>query len=164
MQRSTHTGTPLYVAPEAIIAPDTIDGGTDMYALGAVCYWLLTGTHVFTRTSMVEVCGSPARLASISLRRRRSGLGSSRRSDCYGLSSGGGSGAGLAGTLRPFPQARIELISRQLSIGLGARRRSQRPPERKSLAGMRMAARRTQLERQDAMAGSSAETQRRIRL
>jgi eukaryotic-like serine/threonine-protein kinase len=52
----TITGTPLYMAPEAIISPGTVDARTDIYALGAVGYWLLTGTHVFSGTSMVEVC------------------------------------------------------------------------------------------------------------
>lgn len=50
------TGTPLYMAPETIVAPDTIDARADLYALGAVGYWLLTGTHVFSGTSVVEVC------------------------------------------------------------------------------------------------------------
>jgi serine/threonine-protein kinase len=50
------TGTPLYMAPEAIVAPDTIDARADVYALGAVGYWLLTGTHVFNGNSIVEVC------------------------------------------------------------------------------------------------------------
>jgi serine/threonine-protein kinase len=50
------TGTPLYIAPETLIAPETVDGRADLYALGAVGYWLLTGTHVFGGKSILEVC------------------------------------------------------------------------------------------------------------
>jgi eukaryotic-like serine/threonine-protein kinase len=50
------TGTPLYMAPEAILAADTVDASADVYALGAVGYWLLTGTHVFGGSTIVEVC------------------------------------------------------------------------------------------------------------
>jgi serine/threonine protein kinase len=53
---NTITGTPLYLAPETLIAPESVDGRADLYALGAVGYWLLTGTHVFIGNSVVEVC------------------------------------------------------------------------------------------------------------
>lgn len=52
----TVTGTPLYMAPEMITSPNTIDERADIYALGAVGYFLLTGTHVFSGTTAVEVC------------------------------------------------------------------------------------------------------------
>jgi eukaryotic-like serine/threonine-protein kinase len=54
---STLTGTPLYMAPESILKPDSVDVRTDIYALGAVAYFLLTGSEVFTGKSIVEVCG-----------------------------------------------------------------------------------------------------------
>jgi serine/threonine protein kinase len=50
------TGTPLYMAPEAITAPDSVDGRSDLYALGAVTYYLLSGRDVFEGKSVVEVC------------------------------------------------------------------------------------------------------------
>ncbi|HMI91896.1 MAG TPA: serine/threonine-protein kinase [Polyangiales bacterium] len=52
----TITGTPLYIAPETLTAPESVDARADIYALGAVGYWLLTGTHVFGGHSIVEVC------------------------------------------------------------------------------------------------------------
>jgi hypothetical protein len=53
---STLTGTPQYMAPESIRAPDSVDARTDIYTLGAVGYYLLAGRDVFDGQSIVEVC------------------------------------------------------------------------------------------------------------
>ena len=50
------TGTPLYVSPEAIERPDEVDGRSDLYAVGAVGYFLLTGQPVFDGANVVEIC------------------------------------------------------------------------------------------------------------
>jgi serine/threonine-protein kinase len=50
-------GTPLYLAPEAIKAPDSVDGRSDLYALGAVAYYMLSGRNVFDGNTTVEVLG-----------------------------------------------------------------------------------------------------------
>ncbi|MBL9014657.1 MAG: serine/threonine protein kinase [Myxococcales bacterium] len=51
----TIAGTPLYMAPEAISKPDTIDARSDLYAVGAVAYFLLTGHQVFEAGTVLEV-------------------------------------------------------------------------------------------------------------
>ena len=49
------SGTPMFMAPESIDDPDHIDAGVDIYALGALAYYLLTGKPVFSGKSLVEL-------------------------------------------------------------------------------------------------------------
>ena len=52
----TLIGTPLYMSPELITAPNSVDPRSDIYAVGAVAYYLLTGETVFSGQSAVAVC------------------------------------------------------------------------------------------------------------
>jgi serine/threonine-protein kinase len=45
------TGTPAYMAPELALGQAHIDGRTDLYGLGCVAYWLITGRLVFDEKS-----------------------------------------------------------------------------------------------------------------
>jgi serine/threonine-protein kinase len=56
-KESSLTGTPQYMSPETLSDPDSVDARSDLYALGAVGYFLLTGQHVFEGGTLVEVCG-----------------------------------------------------------------------------------------------------------
>jgi serine/threonine-protein kinase len=54
---NTLTGTPLYMAPEAIRSAKGVRASSDLYAVGALGYFLLTGQAVFEGESVVEVAG-----------------------------------------------------------------------------------------------------------
>ncbi len=54
---NTITGTPQYMAPESILSANAADARVDIYALGAVAYYLLAGSTVFAGTSLIEICG-----------------------------------------------------------------------------------------------------------
>jgi serine/threonine-protein kinase len=55
---NTITGTPLYMSPEAIRAPATVDARSDLYSVGVVAWFLLVGRPPFGGHNLMEVCGN----------------------------------------------------------------------------------------------------------
>jgi hypothetical protein len=48
------TGTPAYISPESALG-EAVDRRTDIYALGCVAYWMLTGRQVFAGDSPLQI-------------------------------------------------------------------------------------------------------------
>jgi serine/threonine protein kinase len=67
LERSDFVGTPLYAAPEAVLAPHALDGRADLYSLGAVAFFLLTGREVFRGRRVMDVLAQHASAAIPSL-------------------------------------------------------------------------------------------------
>ena len=55
-QANALVGTPFYLAPELITNATVFSPASDLYALGGVAYFLLTGRNVFEGGSAVEIC------------------------------------------------------------------------------------------------------------
>jgi serine/threonine-protein kinase len=52
---ATILGTPAFMAPEQIVGDPAVGPRTDLYSVGCLAYWLLTGEHVFTGDRPFEV-------------------------------------------------------------------------------------------------------------
>jgi serine/threonine-protein kinase len=53
--REGFAGTPSFIAPEQIASDESIDSRSDLYSLGCVAYWLLTGRRVFEAPTAAQV-------------------------------------------------------------------------------------------------------------
>jgi hypothetical protein len=51
---NTVTGTPAYLSPEAAMG-EPLDQRTDLYSLGCVAYWMLTGQQVFKAATAMQM-------------------------------------------------------------------------------------------------------------
>jgi tRNA A-37 threonylcarbamoyl transferase component Bud32 len=54
-QNNMFLGTPSYTAPEMIFEPEKVDPRSDIYMLGCVAYWALTGHPPFEATSDAKI-------------------------------------------------------------------------------------------------------------
>jgi len=66
---SVIVGTPLYIAPEMIVGTE-VDARADIYSLGCVGYWLLTGRPVFEGNTTAEIVAKHVKEAAVAPTRR----------------------------------------------------------------------------------------------
>ena len=59
------TGTPAYIAPEMVRGDRVADHRVDIYALGCVAYWLVTGRLVFQAPNALQVMYQHANTAPV---------------------------------------------------------------------------------------------------
>jgi tRNA A-37 threonylcarbamoyl transferase component Bud32 len=58
-------GTPVFMAPEALQDSTLSDARSDLYSLGALGYYLLTGQHAFDGETILEICQKRLREAPV---------------------------------------------------------------------------------------------------
>jgi tRNA A-37 threonylcarbamoyl transferase component Bud32 len=55
-QGNAVTGTPMYMSPERLRDPESVDTRSDIFSLGAVAFVLLTGRDAFQGSSPADIC------------------------------------------------------------------------------------------------------------
>src|SRR5206468_2857499 len=58
-------GTPSFMPPEQVLGNRALDGRSDIYAVGCLAYWLVTGCVVFTGRTPMEIMVQHTRTAPI---------------------------------------------------------------------------------------------------
>jgi serine/threonine-protein kinase len=61
----TALGTPAYMAPEVALGRPDVDGRADIYSLGCVAYYMLTGHQVFTAETPVATAIAHVQIAPV---------------------------------------------------------------------------------------------------
>ena len=79
-------GTPAYMSPEMILGRPDVDRRADVYGIGCVAFYLLTGTHVFDGNHMQVLARSRAHRAAVALEAARRRPASGGRRVCPRLS------------------------------------------------------------------------------
>jgi eukaryotic-like serine/threonine-protein kinase len=69
-QEGAVPGTPGYIAPEVALGDGRVDGRADLYAVGCVGYWLLTGHRVFESGTPMQVAIQHVQAAPVAPSRR----------------------------------------------------------------------------------------------
>lgn len=55
-------GTPHFISPEAVTRPEAVDARSDLYSVGAVGYWLLTGRTLFESSDVDVILNQHAKV------------------------------------------------------------------------------------------------------
>jgi eukaryotic-like serine/threonine-protein kinase len=71
------TGTPAYMAPEIALGQETIDGRADLYGLGCVAYWLISGSLVFEANNPTAMALAHVQRAPVPLSQRKAAISAS---------------------------------------------------------------------------------------
>jgi serine/threonine-protein kinase len=71
-QENMAAGTPAYMSPEQAAAGDNVDARSDIYSLGAVAYFVLTGQPPFVRSNAMRILAAHISEAPVPLSSLRS--------------------------------------------------------------------------------------------